>query len=109
MADVMTFEEHRGPIAGQVVAWCGDGNNVAPSLDPGRGALRLRAAPGQPRGAAPAAGGGRLGRATRAAEIVLTDDPAEAVAGADCVVTDTWVSMGRPERRAGTTCWRPTG
>ena len=29
MADVMTFEEHRGPIAGQVVAWCGDGNNVA--------------------------------------------------------------------------------
>jgi ornithine carbamoyltransferase len=31
MADVMTFEEHRGPIAGQVVAWCGDGNNVARS------------------------------------------------------------------------------
>ena len=31
MADVLTFEEHRGPIAGQVVAWCGDGNNVARS------------------------------------------------------------------------------
>ena len=31
MADILTFEEHRGPIAGQVVAWCGDGNNVARS------------------------------------------------------------------------------
>ena len=31
MADVLTYEEHRGPIAGQVVAWCGDGNNVARS------------------------------------------------------------------------------
>ena len=32
MADVLTFEEHRGPIAGQVVAWIGDGNNVAQSF-----------------------------------------------------------------------------
>ena len=39
MADVMTFEEHRGPIAGRTVAWCGDGNNMATSLDPGRGAV----------------------------------------------------------------------
>ena len=44
MADVMTFEEHRGPIAGQVVAWTGDGNNVAQILHPGGGALRLHAA-----------------------------------------------------------------
>ncbi|HVZ09668.1 ornithine carbamoyltransferase [Rhodopila sp.] len=92
MADVMTFEEHRGPIAGQVVAWCGDGNNVARSWIEAavRFGFTLRLA--TPEGLrAPAelvdwarAQGGRIEE---------TSDPEAAVAGARCVVTDTWVSM----------------
>jgi ornithine carbamoyltransferase len=92
MADVLTFEEHRGPIAGQVVAWCGDGNNVARSWIEAavRFGFTLRLA--TPDGLQPPAElvawaleeGGR---------IELTGDPVEAVAGARCVVTDTWVSM----------------
>jgi ornithine carbamoyltransferase len=92
MADVLTFEEHRGPIAGQVVAWCGDGNNVARSWIEAavRFGFTLRLAtpeelrPPQELVAWARAQGGR---------IELTADPAVAVAGARCVVTDAWVSM----------------
>ena len=93
MADVLTFEEHRGPIAGQVVAWCGDGNNVACSWIEAavRFGFTLRIATP---GAAPAAAeADRLGARRRARAIELTDDPEEAVRGARCVVTDAWVSM----------------
>ena len=96
MADVMTFEEHRGPIAGRVVAWAGDGNNMATSWIQAAVrfdfALRL-ACPkelGPPRQViewAQQEGG----------EILVTDKIEEAVAGADCVVTDIWVSMGEQE------------
>ena len=92
MADVLTFEEHRGPIAGQVVAWCGDGNNVARSWIEAavRFGFTLRLAtpdalrPPEELVAWARAQGGR---------IELTDDPEAAVAGARCVVTDAWVSM----------------
>jgi ornithine carbamoyltransferase len=92
MADVLTFEEHRGPIAGQVVAWCGDGNNVARSWIEAavRFGFTLRLAtpdslrpPRELLDWARAQGG----------KIELTDDPETAVAGARCVVTDAWVSM----------------
>ncbi len=93
MADVMTFEEHRGPIADKVVGWCGDGNNMAVSWIHAAACFgfELRLACPEPLRppaqvlARARAGGGR---------IVVTDDPAEAVREADCVVTDTWVSMG---------------
>jgi ornithine carbamoyltransferase len=92
MADVLTFEEHRGPIAGEVVAWCGDGNNVARSWIEAavRFGFTLRLAtpetlrPPEDLIAWALAQGGR---------IELTNDPDQAVAGARCVVTDTWVSM----------------
>jgi ornithine carbamoyltransferase len=92
MADVMTFEEHRGPIAGQVVAWCGDGNNVARSWieSAARFGFTLRLA--TPDDLRPPAELVAWARA-QGAKIELTDDPARAVAGARCVVTDTWVSM----------------
>ena len=92
MADVMTFEEHRGPIAGQVVAWCGDGNNVATSWIEAavRFGFTLRLA--TPDGLRPPAEILAWARAN-GGRIELTDDPAKAVAGARCVVTDTWVSM----------------
>ncbi len=92
MADVLTFEEHRGPIAGQVVAWCGDGNNVARSWieAAARFGFTLRLA--TPDSLRPPAGLITWARA-QGAKVELTDDPATAVAGARCVVTDTWVSM----------------
>jgi ornithine carbamoyltransferase len=96
MADVMTYEEHRGPIAGRRVVWAGDGNNVCASfihaagqfgfdftftgpepLDPEPAVLAFARAAGRP--------------------VTITRDPAAAVQGADLVVTDTWVSMHDPE------------
>lgn len=96
IADVMTFEEHRGPIADRVVAWAGDGNNVAVSWIHAavRFGFTLRIAcpetlrpPEAVLDWARAAGG----------RIEITSDAGAAVAGADCVVTDTWVSMGSGE------------
>ncbi len=92
MADVMTFEEHRGPIAGQVIAWCGDGNNVACSWIEAsvRFGFTLRiATPELRRPPQKLVDWAR----SQGARIELTDDPEEAVRGARCVVTDTWVSM----------------
>jgi ornithine carbamoyltransferase len=92
MADVLTFEEHRGPIAGQAVAWCGDGNNVARSWIEAavRFGFILRVA--TPEGLRPPAGLLRWA-SEQGGKIELTEDPEAAVAGARCVVTDTWVSM----------------
>ncbi|MBU1834790.1 MAG: ornithine carbamoyltransferase [Loktanella salsilacus] len=89
MADIMTFEEHRGPIKGRKVVWSGDGNNVfasfahaakqfdfdlvfsgPPPLDPERALDGL---------------------------YTIERDPQKAVQGADLVVTDTWVSMHDPQ------------
>ena len=92
MADIMTFEEHCGPIAGQVVAWCGDGNNVARSWIEAavRFGFTLRLA--TPDSLQPPADLVDWARA-QGGKIELTSDPVAAVAGARCVVTDTWVSM----------------
>jgi ornithine carbamoyltransferase len=92
MADVLTFEEHRGPIAGQVVAWCGDGNNVARSWIEAavRFGFTLRLA--TPDGLRPPVELIEWARA-QGGRIELTDDPVAAVKDARCVVTDTWVSM----------------
>jgi ornithine carbamoyltransferase len=92
MADVMTFEEHRGPIAGQVVAWCGDGNNVARSWieAAARFGFTLRLA--TPKELAPPAEVLAWAKA-QGARVEWTNDPEKAIAGARCVVTDTWVSM----------------
>ncbi len=92
MADMMTFEEHRGPIANQVVAWVGDGNNVACSWIEAavRFGFTLRIATPEMRRPPQ-----KLVDWARAqgARIELTDDPAAAVVDARCVVTDAWVSM----------------
>ena len=92
MADVLTFEEHRGPIAGQTVAWCGDGNNVARSWieAAARFGFPLRLA--TPEALRPGEDILAWARAEGAA-IEVTTDPVAAVTGARCVVADTWVSM----------------
>ncbi|MBI4184652.1 MAG: ornithine carbamoyltransferase [Proteobacteria bacterium] len=106
MADVMTFEERKGPIAGRLVAWCGDGNNVARSWIQAAARFRfaLRLACPEPLRPPKA----DIERARReGAEIAFTDDPAAAVAGADCVVTDTWVSMGQKDAERRRALLRP--
>nr|WP_264185171.1 ornithine carbamoyltransferase [Roseicella aerolata] len=92
MADVLTFEEHRGPIAGQTVAWIGDGNNVAQSFiqAAARFGFTLRLA--TPAALRPPQALVDWARG-EGARIELTEDPVEAVRGARCVVTDAWVSM----------------
>jgi ornithine carbamoyltransferase len=93
MADVMTLEERKGKAAGQIVAWTGDGNNVAASWIHAAARfdfdLRL-ACPAELRPPTKLLDWARR----EGGRVTLTDDPAEAVEGADCVVTDTWVSMG---------------
>jgi ornithine carbamoyltransferase len=93
MADVLTFEEHRGPIRGRTVAWTGDANNVLVSWMQAaeRFAFRLRVA--TPPELAPKKPLVDWIKAS-GASVVLGTDPEEAVKGADCIVTDTWVSMG---------------
>ena len=102
MADIMTFEQHLGPVEGRTIAWVGDGNNMVRSLL--QAAARLGFAM---RIASPAAYAIDEASVTFArdngAEVLLTQDTVEAVMGADCVITDTWVSMGdtdEKERRA---------
>ena len=92
MADVMTFEEHRGPIAGQVVAWCGDGNNVARSWIEAAVRFNFTLRLATPDALRPPQDVLDWARAI-GGKIELTNSAEEAVAGARCVVTDTWVSM----------------
>jgi ornithine carbamoyltransferase len=93
MADVMTFEEHRGPLAGKVVAWCGDGNNVAASWIHASAHFGCTLRLACPESLSPSAEAVAWARA-RGATIELTTDPTVAISGADCVLTDTWLSMG---------------
>ncbi|MDE2485779.1 MAG: ornithine carbamoyltransferase [Alphaproteobacteria bacterium] len=93
MADILTIEEHRGPVAGKTLAWVGDGNNMCASFIHAAPKLGYRL-----NIASPAVYHPDLVDLARAAEqqgmVHTTDDPREAVKGADVVMTDTWVSMG---------------
>jgi ornithine carbamoyltransferase len=93
MADLLTIEEHRGTVTGKTIAWVGDGNNVCSSFIHAAPKLGYRL-----KIACPAVYHPDLVDLARAAEqqgrVEMTDDPREAVRGADVVVTDTWVSMG---------------
>lgn len=93
MADVMTFEEHRGPIKGRTVAWTGDDNNVLASWAHAAERFGFNLNVATPPELAP----NKLLKdwiKTTGAPIMLGTKPDEAVRGADCVITDTWVSMG---------------
>jgi ornithine carbamoyltransferase len=94
MADVMTYEEHRGDIEGRTIAWCGDGNNVAASWIHAAERFNFNLRLACPKGVAPPK---RL-LDWAGDRIRLTISPDEAVKGADCVVTDTWTSMGQDDK-----------
>jgi ornithine carbamoyltransferase len=92
MADVMTFEEHRGAIDGRIVAWAGDGNNVARTWVDGASRFGYRLRLACPAELAPDTGAMARARA-EGADVQLITDPEAALDGADCVVTDAWLSM----------------
>ncbi len=99
LADVMTFEELRGPIKGKVAAWSGDGNNVAHSWIHAavRFGFTLRlACPNKLRPRADVLAWAKA----EGGSVIVTEDAKAAVADADLVVADTWISMGHDDAAA---------
>ncbi len=96
LGDYLTLLEHRGHLAGLTLAWVGDGNNVAHALIYGAARLGVRVRVAVPAGYEPdptvVADAHREG-----GDIQITNEPAEAVAGADAVYTDVWASMGQED------------
>lgn len=92
MADVMTFEEHRGPIKGKKVVWSGDGNNVCSSFLHAAGQFGFDMTFTGPPTLDPEQEFVTLAR-SKGVDVKIERDPMKAVEGADLVVTDTWVSM----------------
>jgi ornithine carbamoyltransferase len=98
LADLLTIREALGGWDGKVVAWVGDGNNMAHSWIEAAGVLGFELRLACPEGYDPnPAFLERFGKQTR---ITLTRSPAEAVAGAHVVNTDVWASMGQEEEQA---------
>jgi ornithine carbamoyltransferase len=93
LADIMTFEEFRGPISGRVVAWVGDGNNMAASWLQAAARFDFTLRLACPETLRPPADVVEWAR-SEGAQVKISTEVAEAVDQADCVVTDTWVSMG---------------
>ena len=93
MADIMTYEEHRGPIADKKVAWVGDSNNVMASWVHATKLFGNALTIACPEEFEPDQGM-RADIKKAGSGVKLTEDPNEAVADADLVITDTWVSMG---------------
>ena len=96
MADIMTFEEHRGPIKGRKIVWSGDGNNVFTSFAHAAGQFGFDLTFTGPEPLDPDQNLLQKAR-NKGISITIERDPHKAVQGADLVVTDTWVSMHDPQ------------
>ena len=92
MADVMTYEEHRGSIAGKKVTWCGDGNNVCSSFLHAAGQFGFDLTFAGPETLDPEAEFMAFAR-SKGSKVTIERDAVRGVSGADLVVADTWVSM----------------
>jgi ornithine carbamoyltransferase len=99
LANFLTIEERFGSIEGKTLAWVGDGNNVCSSFIHAAAAFNFQLRIASPKAYAPDLVD--LARtAERQGRVEVTEDPREAVRGADAVITDTWVSMGDTDRDA---------
>lgn len=96
MADIMTYEEHRGPIRGARVVWSGDGNNVCASFLHAAGQFGFDLVFTGPRAYDPYPEAVAFARSC-GVRVDLERDPLKAAAGADLIVTDTWLSMHDPQ------------
>lgn len=94
VADLLTVVEHGHALPGLQMAWLGDGNNVANSLIEAAGLMKFTIRLAVPEGYEPNVDFVERARAA-GGEVIVTRDPREAAAGAQVVVTDTWVSMGQ--------------
>nr|WP_166178019.1 ornithine carbamoyltransferase [Altererythrobacter segetis] len=94
VADLLTVIEQGKALPGLEAAWLGDGNNVLHSILEAAGLMKFNVRVGTPQGYEPAEEIVAWARAN-GAQVTLTNDATEAVAGADIVLTDTWVSMGQ--------------
>ena len=107
LADIFTFIEHRGPIAGKKVAWVGDGNNMANTWLQAADILDFTVHLSTPRGYEVDQ---RLAGVKNNACYQTFKDPSEACVGVDLVTTDVWTSMGyeaeNEARRAAFASWR---
>ena len=94
VADLLTVVEHGKALPGLEMAWLGDGNNVLHSILEAAGLMKFNVRVGIPQGYEPETEFVEMAR-SGGATVTLTQDAQEAVAGADIVVTDTWISMGQ--------------
>lgn len=104
LADWLTVIEHKGALDGLIVAYVGDGaNNMAHSYLLGGATAAMHVRIGAPEGFQPdpavVADAERIAART-GGSVSVTTDPVAAVAGADVVITDTWVSMGQEDEKA---------
>lgn len=102
LADLMTFEEHRGALEGKTIAFVGDGNNVCASFIHATDRFGFRLVVASPAQYQPSAED-----LSRGGEVELTDDLQAAVRGAHCVVSDAWVSMGDADHEARVEAFAP--
>ncbi len=93
LADLFTMVEHLGGYAGKRVAWVGDGNNMANSWLDAAALLGFELRLACPEGYEPDRA--VFERASKATKVLITEEPEEAVEGADAVNTDVWASMGQ--------------
>jgi ornithine carbamoyltransferase len=100
LADLLTLKEHRGKLKGLKVAWVGDGDNVCNSWAQGAALAGIDFVAATPKGYEPLkevlTNAAKVAKVTGGSVTVVVD-PTEAVVGADCVMTDTFVSMGFEE------------
>ncbi len=93
MADILTFEEHKGPVTGKKIAWVGDGNNVATSLIEAAVRFHFPVVLACPEALAPNPEVLEWAK-LEGGDVQVTTNAKVAVKGAEAVITDTWVSMG---------------
>ena len=106
MADVLTMREHMGEVEGKKVTWTGDGNNVLNSMIEGAGRFGYNLEIAVPEGHEPEDRFIKWAKA-EGATITVSHDAQSAVKDANCVVTDTWTSMGSEETASGHNVFQP--
>ncbi|MDE2356087.1 MAG: ornithine carbamoyltransferase [Alphaproteobacteria bacterium] len=103
MADLMTYEAHRGPVAGRTFAWIGDGNNVCASYIHAAARFDFNLVVACPDAYRPRS----EDLAHAPGRVEVTSDHRAAARGADCIIADGWVSMGDPDHEARLVAFAP--